>query len=123
MPCADSPGDVLLLGEAEARVGLVELRGEEVRDGVDAARREEDELRVLPAAELEARVGAEQVRLDEVVERAVRAREHRRLGGAFDDGVDVSGGGQVVAVAHVAVDERHARLAEAGKVELGSAAV
>jgi hypothetical protein len=117
------PGNRLMLGEPEARLRLLEARRAETGDGVDAARREEDELRVVLPAELEAREGAEQVRADEVVERAVDAREDGRLGGALDERVDLSHHGEVLAVAHVALDELHAGFPQARQVQLGAAPV
>ena len=83
--------------ELEAgRSRRAERRSESRR--VDAARREEDKLRALPAAELEARVRADEVRPYHAVEPAAVGPCHdRRLRGAFDDRVDWSDGAQVVA--------------------------
>ena len=72
---------------------------------------------------LEAVVGAHEVRVDQEAGRPVRAGHDRRLRGALDEGVEAAGGPQVVGLAHVAVDELDAGLAQARDVELVVAAV
>ena len=63
----------------------------------------------MAPAELEAGVGAEEIRPDDPVEpAAVDARQDGWLGGALDDGVDLSHCQQVVRRPDVAVHEANA---------------
>ena len=80
------------------------------RHRVYPARRQEHELGARAARQLQAVVGAEQVRVDDVVGAAVDPGQHRWLGRALHQRVDVPERPQIVQVAHVAVLERHARV-------------
>ena len=66
---------------------------------------------------------ADEVRLHDEVGAAPHAGEHRRLGRALDDRLHRLEPEQVTALAHVAVHERHAGVAQASEVELGAAAL
>ena len=94
--------------ELETGLRLAQRQRSQPVHGIDATRREKDELRVVASAELEAGVGAEEIRPDHPVEpAAVDARQDGRLGGALDDGVDRPHGQQVVRRPDVAVHEVH----------------
>ena len=76
------------------------------------------------ARQFEAVIAAGEVGIDQIFRRSAIAGLGGRLGGAFDDQVGrVRQAGEVGKGADVAVSEGYVRGAEAGEVELGSAAV
>ena len=111
-----------LLGlEREARLLLAQREPQLRRDGIDAAGGEEDDVGAVAARELEAVVRADEVRLHDEVGARAHAGQHRRLRRALDDRLHLADRGEVVALAHVAVHEAHAGLAQPREVELGAA--
>ena len=123
MPCSLAPANGCDASSTKRVSLLAQVELELRRDGIDAAGREEDHLRAVAAGELEAVVRAEQVRLHDEVGARAHPGEHRRLGRALDDRLHGLDREQVVALAHVAVDELDAGRAQAREVELGAAAL
>ncbi len=89
MPAGEAPGNgcsVPSSNRVSVSPSTSDSRG---GDRIDAARREEDDVRAAAPGELEAVVGADQVRTDQIVRAAVVSGEHGRLGGTLDECVDL----------------------------------
>ena len=109
--------------ELEAGVGLGGLDFINLVDGINPARGQKDEGRIVPAGIIEAVDRARQVGVNQVVGGRGQAREHGGLGRGLNHGVNGGQGVEVFLVADVAVDELDAGRAQAGQVQLRAAAL